>query len=108
MQENGKWDPRGTHKTWDFQIVQPLVLKYLENRSWPAFVSLTAIKDVIEADPSVPSRRIVMMEWDIAHALNNYGYCRTSRIGRGFVRASPGIQLIPEPAEMREIRGIAV
>jgi hypothetical protein len=94
--------------SWDYQIILPLVQSYLKDRAWPKSASSTAIQDYIEALPEIDGRRIVRIEWDIAHALNDCGYRRVSNTGKGFVRTSLGIQLIPDPASFRELREISV
>ncbi len=93
--------------SWDYQIIRPLVLGYLFDRAWPSFVSCTVIQDYLERMPELDRSRIVRMEWDIAHALNEYGYRRISAIGKGFVLSYTGIQTVPEPARFRELSAMA-
>jgi hypothetical protein len=94
--------------SWDYQIILPLVLSYLKDRAWPVSVSSTVIQDHIEVLPEIGSRRIVRIEWDIAHALNDCGYRRVSNTGKGFIKTSLGIQTVPDPAAFRELREISV
>ena len=94
--------------SWDFQIVSPLVREYLRDRSWPAFVSRTAIQDVLEASPELAGQRLIRIEWDIANALNDCGYRSISVKGKGFVKTCLGIQTVPEPAQFRELAEIVV
>jgi|GEM_PF-2932211 len=94
--------------SWDFLLVSPLVLNYLKSREYPFFVSCTVIQDYLERLPEIASQRIVRMEWNIAHALNECGYRRISNTGKGFVRASLGLQTVPEPAMFRQLVNIAM
>ena len=94
--------------SWDYQIILPIVIEYLKDRACPSFVSSTVIQDHIEALPEMRGNRIVRIEWDISHALNDCGYRRISTTGKGFVRTSLGIQTLPDPALFREIGEIAV
>ena len=94
--------------SWDYQIILPLVQSYLKDRAWPSSVSSTVIQDHIEIAPEINGRRIIRIEWDIAHALNDCGYRRVSNTGKGFIKTSLGIQPVPDPAAFRELREISV
>lgn len=94
--------------SWDYQIILPLVQSYLKDRAWPSSVSSTVIQDHIEVAPEINGRRIIRIEWDIAHALNDCGYRRVSNTGKGFIKTSLGIQTVPDPAAFRELWEISV
>lgn len=94
--------------SWDYLLVYPLVLEYLRKGGYPFFVSSTVIQDYLELLPELQGQRVVRIEWDIAHALNEFGYRRISNTGKGFVRTCLGLQTVPEPAQFRELAVLVV
>ena len=94
--------------SWDYLLVYPQVQNYLQDRGFPFFISCTRIQDYLEKVPELENQRIVRIEWDIAHALNEFGYRRVSNNGAGFVRTCLGLETVPEPAQFRELAVLVV
>ena len=94
--------------SWDYLLVYPLVLKFLQERNYPLFVSSSAIQDYLGLLPEMDGQRVVRLEWDVAHALNESGYRRISNTGKGFVKTCIGIPTVPEPAQFRELAVLVI
>lgn len=76
---------------WDHQITFPIIQKYLTDHKFPHAVTTTAIYDSIVKEPVIVEKRIIRLEWCIAHALRSFGYRKDSRWGHGYTKSNLGI-----------------